>query len=199
MPMCAPWVDNPIGRRQIVTSGTRPTGSLRYVGAEIYETDTARIWTWNGSAWVPTGGSAPRCSLYRSGTQTISDTTLTALTWDSEYWDSDTLHSTSSNTSRITIPTGLGGIWQFTYTCTFAGFGVGERQTFLQANGWGRRFASHDQAPSSGSGCQNTSTCAISLAAGDFIEVWCYQNSGGALFVNSNGVDHFDAVRIGAS
>lgn len=76
MPQCAPWVDNPVGRYQIVTSGTRPTGSLRPTGAVIYETDTG-LWNfWNGTAWAPL---APRTIGYvaltsaHAGITTVTD------------------------------------------------------------------------------------------------------------------------------
>lgn len=46
-----------------------------------------------------------------TGTQTISNATDTSITWGTEAWDSDGFHSTSSNTNRITIPSGLDGIY----------------------------------------------------------------------------------------
>lgn len=42
--------------------------------------------------------------VYNSGTQTINDSTETALTFDSERYDTDAYHSTSSNTSRLVAP-----------------------------------------------------------------------------------------------
>lgn len=46
-----------------------------------------------------------------TGGQNVPTGTETALTWDTEAWDSDGLHSTSSNTNRLTIPAGMGGVW----------------------------------------------------------------------------------------
>ncbi len=46
--------------------------------------------------------------------QAISSATSTAVLFPSEQWDTDAFHSTSSNTSRITIPTGKGGKYQLT-------------------------------------------------------------------------------------
>lgn len=34
------------------TSGTRPTGSSRFVGQQIFETNTKRAYFWDGTAWV---------------------------------------------------------------------------------------------------------------------------------------------------
>lgn len=45
----------------------------------------------------------------KSADQTAANyTSATAITWDAEDYDTDGFHSTVSNTSRITIPTGLG-------------------------------------------------------------------------------------------
>lgn len=36
---------------RVVTSGTRPTGTDRFTGLKIWETDTGKAYIWNGSAW----------------------------------------------------------------------------------------------------------------------------------------------------
>lgn len=43
---------DPFGRILHVTSSTRPTGSDRYTGQYIYETDTLRTLRYNGVVWV---------------------------------------------------------------------------------------------------------------------------------------------------
>lgn len=58
------------------------------------------------------GASFRGCFVYNSGTQAINTTTA-AFTFDTESFDTDALHSTVTNTSRITIPTGLDGKWSF--------------------------------------------------------------------------------------
>lgn len=76
MPQCAPWVDNPVGRYQIVTSGTRPTGSLRPTGAVIYETDTGRWLFWTGSDWAALSSSTvgyAQITASQAGITTITD------------------------------------------------------------------------------------------------------------------------------
>jgi hypothetical protein len=75
-----------------------------------YLKDTNSTEYYSGSAWVAIGGggssAASGCSLSMSTTQIISGSTYTAITFNTEEFDSDAYHSTSSNTSRITIPTG---------------------------------------------------------------------------------------------
>ena len=62
-------------------------------------------------SWAtPTSGSTySGASIYRSADLTLSATSSTTFTWDSESWDTDGYHSTSSNTDRFTIPTGKSG------------------------------------------------------------------------------------------
>jgi len=67
-------------------------------------------------SWAtPAGATFVGCSLTKTATQTANGATFTAITWNSENFDTDGFHSTVSNTSRITIPTGLGGKYIFSY------------------------------------------------------------------------------------
>lgn len=48
----------------------------------------------------------PSCRVYHSANQTIAGSTATALAFDSESYDTDTMHNTAVNNSRITFTTG---------------------------------------------------------------------------------------------
>lgn len=54
-------------------------------------------------AWLAT--DKPMVRANNAGTQSISNNSWTALTFDSEDFDNATIHSTSSNTSRLTFAT----------------------------------------------------------------------------------------------
>lgn len=58
----------------VVTSSTRPTGANRTIGLRIFETDTLREWTWNGSEWQFRGGKGPKAYVTRPGTWTMPQT-----------------------------------------------------------------------------------------------------------------------------
>lgn len=99
------WVHAPVTEDviPILTSSTRPSDPYR--GERIFETDTNRFvarstadtWQQDGLFFDP-----PACLLSTSGAQTISNNTLTKVTWDIETYDTASMHSTSSDTSRIT-------------------------------------------------------------------------------------------------
>lgn len=72
-----------------------------------------REYTYNGSAWVPTGwhssGGRIGCSLRRAATQTINAGVQANITWDTEDQDTDGFIAVSSAT--ITVPTGMDGLY----------------------------------------------------------------------------------------
>jgi hypothetical protein len=66
---------------KIVTSTTRPTGTDRFPGAQIYETDTDRIMMWTGTAWTPLRGDW-YIERYKTGANlNLPASTYTDLIW----------------------------------------------------------------------------------------------------------------------
>lgn len=111
-------------RQQVVaqvTSGTRPTG---VEGRLITESDSDRLLAYSGSAWVRVGNysSSGRTgfSLARAASQSIPGgaTTFTAISWDTEFTDTDAFIAVTADT--IQIPTGLGGVYAITGTIGWA-------------------------------------------------------------------------------
>lgn len=134
-------------------------------------------------AWLAT--DSPSCRAYNSAAISIANTTATAVTLDSERFDNASMHSTSSNTSRITIPTGGGGKYLFGSGTSWAGSAAGTvRYTYIQLNATTIVAAAVAQFGAS-SNSQITLTSAYSFAAADYIETIVYQDTGGALNLNS--------------
>ena len=46
----------------------------------------------------------PAASVYRSSAQSISNNTLTDITWNTELYDTASMHDTVTNSNRITVP-----------------------------------------------------------------------------------------------
>jgi len=55
------------------------------------------------------------CRLYKSSPQTITAGNTDVVGFGVEDFDTDGFHSTSTNTSRITIPSGYDGYWHFVF------------------------------------------------------------------------------------
>lgn len=81
--------------------------------------------------------SPPRCGLSRSAVQAIPTSTWTAVLWTDEDYDVGPLHSTVTNTSRVTIPTGLDGLWRFDTNIGFDLSATGVRALGFRKNGTG--------------------------------------------------------------
>lgn len=128
--------------------------------------------------------NAPACRVFNSAT--ISHTTSAAyqaLTYDSERFDNATMHSTSSNQSRI-IATAAGK-YVVGGGLEFAASATGQRNAALKING--ATFVGQDGGGSTGGGGINCNPSAFySFAVSDYVEMLGYQNSGGALNMNLN-------------
>jgi hypothetical protein len=142
------------------------------------------------------------CALTKNADQSIANNTNTAITFDNETIDTDGFHSTSSNTSRITIPTGKGGKYLLTATLQFnsAGASGGSRRLLIYKNG--TSILHITSVPRDGFNSSSASFI-VSAVATDYFEVFGFQNSGGAQNVvgyatNAEVPTTFTATLIGA-
>jgi hypothetical protein len=126
----------------------------------------------------------PVCSVYNSGSVSVSNATETAVTWNSENFDTDTMHSTGSNTSRITATTA--GKYRVTGYVEFDANGTGLRYAALKKNGTTYLVLMEKDDPSSGRSTRFNPTWLVSMAATDYVELVVYQASGGALNVTTS-------------
>ena len=108
------------------------------------------------------------CSIYHSTTQaSLAATTYNSLSMDSERWDTDGFHDTSTNNSRVTIPAGMSGY----YSVTGSTYGAFTRNMYLLVDG----------SPVSG-GRVGTDISPIHdimyLSAGQYVELAEYHGTG---------------------
>lgn len=150
-------------------------------------------------SWAtPASGSTfVGAKAYGTTNQTISNFTVTAITWNNENFDTDSMHSTSTNTSRLTIPTGKTGYWQITASLGYDASAAGVRQIRLSKNG---SFVNNEQVEATSSyGNTMGFSNILNLTAGDYIELEAFQTSGGNLdVVKSADTSYFAANFIGA-
>ncbi len=120
--------------------------------------------------------------VYNSADLSISDSAWTALTFDSETFDDGGLHSTASNTGRLTAPEA--GLYAIGCVAAFATNTSGYRAIRIRKNG-SATLAQWNQTPVSGTWTLLEGATLIKLSAGDYVEVEVYQNSGGSLAVKT--------------
>ena len=90
----------------------------------------------NAPEWATLANTFVGTNVSKSANQSISTSTATAVTWDVEAFDTDAIHSTATNTSRFTIPTGKGGYWQISPVINWADQSAsGVRQLKIYKNG----------------------------------------------------------------
>lgn len=136
-------------------------------GMTCYIDASNQLQIYDGSNWVVAASvSSPTVSLYNTTDQALIGSTYNQLTFNSEKWDTHGLHSTTTNTGRITIPTDWSGYYLLT-----ASIAITTSQssvTFLK-NGTDRTYG--DFTPSGG---QGSLTAVEYLNVGDYVEVSCY-------------------------
>ncbi|MFI8237608.1 hypothetical protein ACIF83_10205 [Streptomyces sp. NPDC085866] len=130
----------------------------------------------------------PRVNAYLGGTLQPASGTSTLVTFDSEAWDTDSMHSTSSNTSRITINTS--GQYLVSFYARFPSNATGYRQANLRqnsagaANG-GSSLSTVSVAAANGAATFVGRTFELTCVAGDHYELFVTQNSGSTLTMDS--------------
>lgn len=132
-------------------------------------------------------GQAPAgCQAYNSTTQSINSGTFTALSLDSERWDTDAYHSNTVNNTRLTIPAGRSGQYRISGASHFTnGSASGGRFLRLVKNGVTFLRETGTSIVSAAHGFRGEVSTEVFLSAGDYIEMQGYQDSGGALAVGS--------------
>lgn len=142
--------------------------------------------------------AAKAARVYNSAAQSLANNTLTAITWDTESLDTDAIHSTASNTSRLVVPAGLAGIWAISGQLEFAANATGVREIDVRKNGSTViAFAKRDADASVATVVPVT--LIVQLAAADYVELLGWQNSGAALNTDAGAsVSFFEARWMGA-
>ena len=139
----------------------------------------------------------PRCWAINSTTQSVPDSAWTALTLDSEIFDVGSMHSTVTNKSRITIPTGQGGLYLVIAQAGFDLNATGIRQLAIRYNGASRLWSVTQAGHAVGADSQTLQASAIySVSAADYFEAVAYQTSGGALNVGSGASQYAASLQV---
>lgn len=126
--------------------------------------------------------AVPACRVTNSADLSIPNATETALTFDTETFDNDGIHSTSANTDRLTIATP--GLYLITASVSFLANATGYRQVAIKLNGSTKLVV--QEAKSNGAGNEDdlSVSTVYALVATDYVTASVYQNSGGSLTLN---------------
>lgn len=138
--------------------------------------------------------------VFDAANQSIPNTTITTLLFDTESYDTDAIHDTSTNTGRLTVPTGATKV-RLTARVEFAIDGTGIRKVIFYKNG-STAFAGGGQNREVPISSDPTTmldvTPVLTVTATDYFEVRVSQTSGSALDVlsTSQGQQSWFAMEV---
>ena len=147
--------------------------------------------------------NTPSIKAVRGSAQAIANTTSTVVIFDTEIYDTDSAYDNS--TGIFTVPSGKGGKYAFFVTGGFnssADIGVvnfwlsKNNQTAISATGGlAIGIDAHHNGTDASNQAQQVSGC-FSLAAGDTIRVYAWQNYGSNRDLATGGRMTFSGFRI---
>lgn len=133
------------------------------------------------------GGTAAfvGAKVYHSTTQSVNDATSTALTFDTEAYDTDAFHDAGTPT-RLTCPSGKDGVYLLVGGTTMAAATSPTNPTqcwwrkTLSGGGSSELPAGDSRTPSTTLPTGFFASTTVELAAGDYVELMVYQDGTGA-------------------
>jgi hypothetical protein len=147
----------------------------------------------NGSAVAV--ANTPRFFATLSSNQSIPDNAWTKVICNTQVIDSDSAYDPS--TGRFLVPSGKGG--QYTFSCAVDSAGLGDGRSCMMVLYLNGSFSALGMAkyssPQGGEDGPVTTTFMRSLSAGDYIEMYMYQNAGSAQNTRA-GRTYFGGYRI---
>lgn len=116
----------------------------------------------------------PRCRVYNNANISVGFIGNTLLTFNSEFFDVGGMHSTSTNTGRITIPTGGAGTYLIQASALWAANASGYRELWIEQNGF-RIVKNRNLVTAAGSATGTMVHCLAQCQEGDILECYAYQ------------------------
>lgn len=172
------YQDSPTGKMWLSEDGHEfvPLDRLTPIGknGSVLIADSTKL---AGVSWSPTIS----CRVFNSANISVANNTVVALTFDSERWDTATLHDTSTNPSRITITEP--GLYIIGAGIAYAANATGRRGLLIRRNGSITSLDETVLAVAGGFETRMSGSTLINLVAGDYVELLAFQTSGSALDV----------------
>jgi len=171
------------------TTWTDPSLSKAAGGLDLATGDTVDETTWDKMAsdlyhlGKTSGYIGARA--YNSGNLTIPNGVATALTFDSERFDSDTIHSVAVSTGRLTCQTA--GVYHIMGQVRWAVDADGYRAAYIRLNGATTIASVIHVSASAGVSNDIIVSCHYQLALNDYVELVVYHTAGGDLAVAAIG------------
>ena len=151
-------------------------------------------------AWAtPSGGVDKSCYAYSSAEQSITTNTHTAINFEKELFDTDTIHDLVTNNSRLTCKTA--GKYVITTNTGWNPAAGGRRLWELYKDGTAGTLLAYAELgtiPDASSWPMMSLATIADLAVNDYVEIYVYQSSGGAVTsrVPGTGIPNLAMMKI---
>lgn len=184
----AAWVEVGGGASPLTTKGdlyTYSTTDTRLGVGTNGHVLTADSTTATGLKWAAASSSPTYVGVevWKSANQAISANADTAVTFDTEGFDTDSFHNNSTNTSRFTIPSGKAGKYLLSGAVSWAASNGGTfRAIKMYKNGSSINQIS--MFAGTNDGTIQPVSCVFDLAVNDYLEIFVRQNTAGNLDIN---------------
>lgn len=130
---------------------------------------------------------------HRTTAQSAANNSFVVVTWEAEGWDTNGFVNLGTNNTRITIPTGRGGLYAVSWITGWAINATGMRSSWVRLNNASYPGSLVGQAidVTTATGYVETP-----LVAGDYLEMVVYQNSGGALNLQGGSINPWPRLTV---
>lgn len=147
---------------------------------------------------ISTGAlSADGCRIRRTTDQTISNSTDTRVSFDTEDYDDSGFANLGANATRITIPSGRDGRYEIGGNVSFkTGGGAGSRALNLVMNGDYTTVLGGSTCGGTANPVHLNAVIQLNLVAGDYLELQVNQQSGGNLDIAAAGQPSLRVYRL---
>ena len=130
--------------------------------------------------------NTPAFSVRLNSAQNIANDTFVKITFDGELFDTDS--DFASN--RFTVPSGEGGNYFFNYGIQYLAYNANRGISSFRKNG--TEIQTSEISPlTSTTNPTITGALSLNLSAGDYVEVFVYQNSGSAQNIRGSSSELF--------
>lgn len=121
------------------------------------------------------------CKVYNSTTQSINSGANTAVTFDSEEYDTSSFHEGVTNPSRITFASAGAGYYLVTFGAFWNSAGGTSCHIVLKMNNTTLIRGSSDNTAVNIAGYAGAVSVVVAALVTDYLEVIAFQNSGGPI------------------
>lgn len=156
---------------------------------------TADSTTATGLKWATAGAGFVGCRAYLNTSTTAANGADKYLDLNAETFDTDGFHSNVSNSSRFTIPAGKAGYYLMMAQILWDGNSSGQRQSAIIKNRTTTLNRTCNTNNSSSAGANYVTTGLSYLSVGDYVEFYCYQDSGSTIGINAGDQYTFMAIQ----